>query len=121
MPHYCRVCGRSKPNETFSGRGHRDHICKICKKMPKEAREAVEHKDEIFGFMKQSHISAKNRARLKTFVSSPNPRIADLAAIVLEVAKVKPYKTRRLKVLAQNRRDLLGKLEETELIFAHHC
>jgi hypothetical protein len=39
---------------------------------------------------------------------------------ILDVAQVKPYKKRRLKVLANERKDLLQKLEETGLILAHH-
>lgn len=88
--------------------------------MPKEERDAMEQEEEIFGFLKQSHISEKNIARLKVLASSANPRIAELADIVLEVAMVKPYKTRRLKVLARERKDLLRKLDETGLILAHH-
>jgi len=88
--------------------------------MPKEKREAIEQKDEIFGFLKQSHISDKNVSRLKTLSGSPNPRIAELAGIVLEVALVKPHKKRRLKVLARERRDLLARLDETGQIMAHH-
>jgi hypothetical protein len=57
--------------------------------------------------------------RLKTLASSHNPRIAELANIVFEVAQIRPYKKRRLKILAQERGDLLQKLEETGLIFAH--
>jgi hypothetical protein len=30
--------------------------------LPKEQRDALEHADELFGFMNQSHISAKNIA-----------------------------------------------------------
>ncbi len=88
--------------------------------MPKDAREAIEHEDEIFNFLSQSHISDKNVARLRVLASSQNERIAELAYIVLEVAEIKPYKNRRLKVLARERRDLLRKLEDTGLIFAHH-
>ena len=118
--HYCRICGRTRPNEKFSGKGQRIHIGKDCARMPKEKREAIEQQDEIFGFLKQSHISDKNVYRLKTLSASPNPRIAELAGIVLEVALVKPYKKRRLKVLARERRDLLAKLDETGLVTAHH-
>jgi len=75
---------------------------------------------EIFGYLKQSHISDKNVKRLKLLVNSESDKIAELANIVLEVANVKPYKKRRLKVLARERRDLLQKLEETGLILAHH-
>ncbi len=76
--------------------------------------------NEIFGYLKQSHISEKNVKRLKQLVDSESDKIAKLANIVLEVADVKPYKRRRLKVLARERRDLLQKLEETGLILAHH-
>jgi hypothetical protein len=88
--------------------------------MPKVERKLIEQEDEIFGFLRQSHISDKNISRLETLCKSSNPRISELAGIVLEVAKVKPYKKRRLKVLARKRRDLLAKLDETGLIFAHH-
>ena len=119
MGHYCRICGSVKANEKFSGKGHRNHICRDCSKLPKEEKEAVEQEEEIFGFLAQSHISDKNVTRLKTLASSQNERISDLASIVLEVALIKPYKKRRLKVLAKERKDLLLKLEETGLIFAH--
>ena len=88
--------------------------------MPKENRELIEQEDEIFGFLNQSHISDKNITRLEKLCESSQPRISELAGIVLEVAKVKPYKKRRLKVLARERRDLFTKLDETGLIFAHH-
>lgn len=119
MGHYCRICGRARPNEAFSGKGHRTQVCKQCARMPKEKRDAIEEQEEIFGFLKQSHISEKNVARLKTLAASANSQTAELAGIVLEVAWVKPYKRRRLKVLARERKDLLQKLRETGLIFAH--
>jgi len=58
---------------------------------------------------------------LRKLVISPNEQIAELAAIVLEVAEIKPYKKRRLKEIARKRRDLLHKLDETGLILAHGC
>jgi hypothetical protein len=88
--------------------------------MPKEKREAIEKKDEIFNYLRQSHISEKNVARLRKLAGSDNKEIAELAAIVLEVAEVKPYRKRRLKVLARERQDLLRKLDETGLIMAHY-
>jgi hypothetical protein len=88
--------------------------------MPKDQREAIEQEEEIFAYMKQSHISAKNIGRLTTLTASENPRIAELAGIVLAIARVKPHKKHRLKVLARERRDLLEALERTGLIVAHH-
>ena len=118
--HYCRICGAIKPNEQFSGKGHRNHICKECSRKPKAEINEIDIEEEIFGYLKQSHISYKNVKRLKLLVKSESDKIAKLADIVIEVAKVKPYKKRRLKVLARERRDLLEKLDETGLILAHY-
>ncbi len=88
--------------------------------MPKAELDAIEQDDEIFGYLKQSHISERNVARLRILASYPNPHTAEMAGIVLEIARIKPYKKRRLKMLARERKDLLDKLEETGLILAHH-
>ena len=88
--------------------------------MPKSNRDAIEQEEEIFNYLKQSHISATNTARLRALAASDDPRLAELAAIVIEVAEVKPFKRRRLQVLARERRDLLDALERTGLIAAHH-
>ena len=76
-------------------------------------------KDEIYGFLCQSNISARNMKRLQELVEIAAPDAARLAQVVLDVARVKPHKRRRLKVLAEKRPDLLGVLEETGLISAH--
>ena len=68
--------------------------------------------------MEQSHISEKNISGLKTLAASPNSQTAQLAGIILEAARVQPYKRHRLNVLATKRRDLLEKLRATGLIFA---
>jgi len=112
MGHYCRICGRERPNEQFSGKGHKIHVCKRCKARPKSERQAIEDKDDIFAFLEQSHISEKNVVHLERMAKSDNPQVASLAAIV------KPYKTRRLKFLAQKHPELLGKLRNTGLILA---
>ena len=40
--HYCNECGRMRANEKFSGKGHRNHICKDCKKKMKQQNKKVE-------------------------------------------------------------------------------
>jgi ribosome-binding protein aMBF1 (putative translation factor) len=118
MGHYCRICGRERPNEQFSGKSHKIHVCKRCQAKPKTERRATEDQDDIFGFLKQSHISEKNVTRLGQMAKSDNPQVASLAAIVLEVARITPYKTRRLKFLAQRHPKLLRKLEDTPRLHA---
>ena len=119
MGHYCRICGRQRPNEQFSGKGHKIHICKRCKAKSKSERQAIEDTDRIFALMQQSHISERNVDRLKAMTKSENSRVASLAAVVLKVAEVKPYKTRRLRFLAKMHPELLRDLEETDLIIGH--
>jgi hypothetical protein len=119
MGHYCRICGRQRPNEQFSGKGHKVHVCKRCQAKPKTERRAIEDQDDIFRFLQPSHISEKNVIRLGQMAKSDNPQVAGLAEIVLEVARLKPYKTRRLKFLGKKHPELLRKLEDTGLIFAH--
>lgn len=120
MGHYCRICGRQRPNEQFSGKGHAIHVCKRCKAMPKSERQGIENMDDIFRFMRQSHISEKNVARLEQMVRSENPHVASLAAIVLKVARLKPYRTRRLTFLAQRQPELLQELEDAGLVLAQN-
>ncbi|MBU0944391.1 MAG: hypothetical protein KJ804_18735 [Proteobacteria bacterium] len=121
MGHWCRICGSIRPNEKFSGKGHRNHICKACSRKPKEEIEEIEQREEIFNYLKQANISKKNIARLETLTCSSNKKILELATIVLEVARIKPNKKRRLKFLAKEHGKLLLKLEKSGLIMAHHC
>ncbi|MFS0862017.1 hypothetical protein [Fredinandcohnia sp. 179-A 10B2 NHS] len=37
--HYCFKCGRDRANEKFSGKGHRQHICKDCKRKGNQKEE----------------------------------------------------------------------------------
>jgi hypothetical protein len=116
MGHYCRFCGRERPNEQFSGKGHKIHICKNCQAKPKSERQAIEDMNTILGFMQQSHISERNIVRLNKMTKSADAKVANLAEIVLKVAKVKPYRKKRIKFLARNHPDLIRSLEEAGLI-----
>lgn len=66
--------------------------------MPAGEREAIEQEDEIFGFMRQSHISARNVKRLRILAESQSPRVADPA---------------------QKRPELLDRMDESGLSEAH--
>ncbi len=37
MSHYCKICGKYKSNESFSGKGHRKNVCKKCSSKPKKS------------------------------------------------------------------------------------
>lgn len=106
MGRFCRICGQSRPNESFSGKGHGQCICKKCQKRPKEEIALIETKDELLHYWEQSNISTLNIARLKKLIQFPNEDIQTLAHLTLVVAAIKPHKRRRMKWLKQNRRDL---------------
>jgi hypothetical protein len=113
---FCILCARIRPNETFGGKGERARICRKCRSLPREKRNALKHEHEILGFLEQSRISEKNVTRLRTLAQLENARIADLASLVLEVAVVTPYRRRRISTLARLRRDVLKRMEEARLI-----
>ncbi len=51
MGHSCRICGKTKSNESFSGKGHKNHICKKCSQWPKGEIEAIDQQEEIGKFL----------------------------------------------------------------------
>ena len=112
MGHYCRICGRSRPNEQFSGRGHRIHVCKKCQRMPREKRDRIERCDELHRFLHQSVISARNVARLETLTGHEDHQLAELAALILEIARVLPGKRNRWLKLARHHRPLFNRAVE---------
>jgi len=120
MGHWCRICGRTRPNERFSGKGHRTHVCQDCARLPKAQRDAIDQEREIFGYLTQSRISEQNLARLRTLAATAAPSVAELAAVAMAVAEITPFKKGRLRVLARERGELLAALERTGLIEAHH-
>ena len=118
MGHYCWVCGRSRANEKFSGKGHARHICKDCARLPREDRDRAQALRDIQGFLGQRNISAGNIARLKRLCKSSDEEVQRQATLLLEVAKLAPHKRGRIACLARRAPDLLDQLA-AEGIFLH--
>jgi hypothetical protein len=121
MPHYCRICDRYRRNEKFSGRGHRDHICKDCQRLPREERDRIHCLDELGNFLNQSHISPKNIARLEVLTQHGSGEVRELAKLLLEVARLTPHKRRRCKILAQKDPILLSKVKPLRDEYGYDC
>ena len=111
MGQYCRICGRIRANERFSGRGHRDHICKECQRRPKEELSRIEILDELYGFLDQSNISEKNFRRLEALTQHREDTIRQMAILLCDIARVKPHKRRRWKFLAEKHPGLFLRLK----------
>ena len=83
--HYCKICGEYKSNESFSGKGHAQHICKECmgeiKKGNKKVLEKLSREqkmvlkaivqDEVT-FYWQAHRQIPVNDKLKLLRSSVN-------------------------------------------------
>ena len=76
--------------------------------MPRVERDRI---DELYGFLDQSHISPKNVGRLKILAQHADSGVRQLANLLLEVARVKPYKRRRWNFLAQKHPSLFVRLK----------
>ncbi len=75
--HYCRVCGRRRANEKFSGKGHAAHICKDC---AKEQRAEVK---------KKRKIAASPRAEKNFFSNLPTSLPEELIENVFQTEAVR--------------------------------
>ena len=121
MGHYCWVCGRTRANEKFSGKGHARHVCKDCQRLPREERDAVQALRDIDGFLNQRNISDKNISRLKSLLRSPNQEVHRNAELVLAVARIAPRKRKRWGLLARQEPELLNRLIEAGLWLSVPC
>jgi hypothetical protein len=92
-------------------------LCKNCTRLPKSEIEKVSSLREIEGFLRQSHISDKNRKRLAVLAVSEDDEVSQKARVVDQVAAVYPYKKKRLGKLARTHRELIRQLEQAGLIF----
>lgn len=111
MTHYCHLCHSMLPNEAFTGKGHKNHICRRCSTLPKEEQESIAIEDELFKMARQSHISQKNIERLVDLSTHKDVHIARKAKLLLKVAQCYPYKRRRYTKIAHEQPDLLEALE----------
>ena len=108
----CRICGRRRPNEAFSGRGRRDHVCKGCQKLPSSERVRADVKRELRGYAKQPRISGRNILRLMELSRHEDPDIRKHAAALVEIAAVCPGGRRRWVRLASSHPALFGRYRE---------
>lgn len=116
MGHYCRICCTMKPNEAFSGGGHRIHVCNKCRRRPIQDRIRIELLDEIRGFLEQSNISAKNLKRLALLSQSDDDEVRELASLVLVIGKAHPGRRRRFRQIKADNHELWQRILQSDLI-----
>jgi hypothetical protein len=85
MGHFCWCCERERRNEKFTGRGHRDHICKDCQKLPKkerEIRQAIRNINQLCTW--EGFIRKKRRKEFDKYLDHPEEQVREYAQQVLE-------------------------------------
>ena len=75
--HYCKVCGRYRANEKFTGKGHATHICKDCAKLPPEEKAKQEALNRLFNL--PLYLSKEQKAWLKNRMQDRRPEVKALA------------------------------------------
>lgn len=82
--HFCWSCGRSLPNERFSGGGHVRHVCRECSRLGAEELEYRQTVRDIERVLRSSYsISRRERASLERYLQHPNLRVQLYAAKLL--------------------------------------
>ena len=81
--HFCWCCGRLRPNERFSGRGHARHLCKECSKLGNEElayRQALRDIDRLLDC--DGLVRRKHRKTFEHFLLHPDERVRRYAEAV---------------------------------------
>ena len=82
--HYCFVCNTVMANEKFSGKGHANHICKKCSKLPVEARNEKKTINKINSLYQYTFLSKVNRQMLNKYSSHNSENVKLSAKEVLD-------------------------------------
>lgn len=75
---YCKVCGKYKPNEKFSGKGHVVHICKICSRLS-AAEQAKATTLTRLENLTARRLNATDKKWLENRVRDRRPEVAEMA------------------------------------------
>lgn len=74
--HFCWSCGRVRPNEKFSGRGHARHLCRDCARLgPAELafRQTTRDIDGLFDW--SGRVKRSGRQALDRFLAHSDDRV----------------------------------------------
>ncbi len=111
--HFCWSCQGYLPNERFSGRGHRNHLCKKCSALGKEEleyRQAVRDIDRCLDW--DGRLKRRQGKAFERFRDHANPRVRSY------VEKVEEHWAEQRRVLREMREQHEADEEEIEKMLA---
>ncbi len=89
--HYCKICGKYKANEKFSGKGHAARICKSCSRFSAAEKAEMQTMNRLIG-LPLRHLGQSEKKWLENCVHDRRPEVAELAREVYR--KCFPYAER---------------------------
>ena len=120
----CKVCNKTRCISYFKGEWRAKGICHDCvNAMPARRRwRAIE---SVSRYLEQRNISERNIAHVEEMCEHEDAEVSNMAKFVLEVARVKPHRRRRLRFLAEHHPHLYLQYYEFfpdtgEFIFIEH-
>jgi hypothetical protein len=96
--HFCWCCGRSRPNERFSGRNHARHLCRDCARLPAEELQYRQAERDIERLLHDGvRIPRRKRPQFDRFLAHPNARVRELARRILAESEREAEEWRRMR------------------------
>ncbi|MDL2213042.1 hypothetical protein LJC54_02360 [Parabacteroides sp. OttesenSCG-928-J18] len=82
--HYCKICGETKANEKFSGKGHAAHICKSCSSLPIERRNELQRINRVERISEKFRLTKEEWELLEKYSKNKKyPELQEYATNVL--------------------------------------
>ena len=82
--HYCKICGETKANEKFSGKGHAAHICKECASLSIERRNELQRINRVERISEKFRLTKEEWELLEKYSKNKKyPELQEYAADVL--------------------------------------
>jgi hypothetical protein len=103
--HYCRICGKRKANQKFSGSGHAAHVCRACWLKSPERQPGDNTMNKLHAMMRRD-LDKGEINWLKSRRGDSRPEVGELAKRVFET---------RLPWLA--RKEIKQKLRIKKMVF----
>jgi len=86
--HYCKICGKYKANEKFSGRGHAQHICKSCAPLPIVRKNELQRMNRVEQIAEKLRPAKEEWDLLEKYSKNKKyPELQEYAGDVLEYHK----------------------------------
>jgi len=117
MGQFCWMCGRSRPNEAFSGKNHGRHLCRDCARQPKAERDRESRIRDLYSILlRQRVISPKNIGMAVEWAGSEDPAVAELAQLVADIGRTHPGRKKRLPTIRQRHPALWARMVAAGLV-----